>query len=66
LNYGPTLFYGSEASGGLVPDGPNQFTAVDIISFPEEETVNSVEGHRYFHAYTTFYSIYECIPGLPD
>lgn len=66
LNYGPTLFYGPEANGGLVPDGLNEFTAVDVFSKYEDEAVNGVAGFRYWHNYQTFYSVYECIPGLPD
>jgi len=63
LNYGYTLFYENEQSGGLVPNGNNFFTSVDITTFSEEqEDENGIDGYRYFHAYDTFYSQYECIP----
>lgn len=68
LNYGPTLFYGSVASGGLVPDGYNEYTFVDVFSYNEEETdpITNIEGYRYWHNYQTFYSVMECIPGLSN
>jgi len=68
LNYGPTLFYEPEASGGLVPDGLNEYTSIDVFSDYEEETdpITNIVGYRYWHNYQTFYSVYECIPGLPN
>jgi hypothetical protein len=58
LDHGQVLFYGSENAGGLVPDGNNFFTGVDIFS----DAINTGNGFQYVHNYQTFYSVYECLP----
>jgi len=64
LNYGITLFYDNEQSGGLVPDGNYFFTAVDITTFSVAHSEGTVAGFRYYHAYRTIYSEFECMPIL--
>jgi hypothetical protein len=65
LNNGATVFYGNVAAGGVVPDGYNYFTSVDIFTFHELKNNDSgVEGYLYYHAYNTFYAIYECIGNI--
>ncbi|MEA3504490.1 MAG: hypothetical protein U9R32_04760 [Bacteroidota bacterium] len=67
LNNGTTLFYGNEQSGGLVPDDHCFFTSVDITTYcSDKKDINGIDGFEYYHRYNTFYSVYECIAGLPD
>ncbi len=63
LNNGATVFYGNEASGGVVPDGNNFFTSVDVFSF-HNHVSEPVEGYIYYHGYNTFYAVYECLGNI--